>query len=195
VATISANASYTLTCTWGGGSATIAWTAPTTNTDGSSLTDLTSYNILFGTSSTALNQSQSVKDPKATSATIAALGTGTWYFSVRAVNSAGVESSSSNVAQKSVTAASAAKTVAISVTPTTPPPTTTTLKTVSTVAYDVLMRNNVRVLGRQVGTVKIGTVCQSHYVVGTSYYKVAATDVKVTIQPRSNTIVAKCAKS
>ena len=41
--TISANTSYSLTCTWGSGAATISWTAPTKNTDGSSLTNLTGY--------------------------------------------------------------------------------------------------------------------------------------------------------
>ena len=56
VASISANASYTLTCAWGNGSATISWTAPTKNTNGSSLTDLASYKILFGNSSTSLTQ-------------------------------------------------------------------------------------------------------------------------------------------
>jgi hypothetical protein len=190
--TISANTSYSLTCTWGSGAATISWTAPTKNTDGSSLTNLTGYKILYGTSSTALNQSMMVNDPKATSATVPALATGTWYFSVRAVNSSGAESADSNQTSKTISSASAAKTVAITVTP---PPTTTTLKVVATPAYDVLIRNSVRVLGRQVGTVPIGTTCGSYYQVGTNYFKVQTASVNLSMQPRSNSIVAKCAKS
>jgi hypothetical protein len=46
-----------------------------------------------------------------------------------------------------------------------------------------------------VGTVPLGTKCQTHYKVGADYYKVDASFVKVTIQPRSNTIIARCAKS
>ena len=93
VASISANASYTLTCAWGNGSATVSWTAPTKNTNGSSLTDLASYKILFGNSSTSLTKSQTVSDPKATSATVAALAPGTWSSTVRAVHGTGVDSS------------------------------------------------------------------------------------------------------
>ena len=38
---INANTNYTLTCTWGTGSATVNWTAPTTNTNGSACADAT----------------------------------------------------------------------------------------------------------------------------------------------------------
>ena len=38
-ATIGASTNYTLTCTWGSGSATVNWTPPTANTDGSVLTN------------------------------------------------------------------------------------------------------------------------------------------------------------
>ena len=191
VATITSSKSYTLTCTWGNGAATIAWIKPTTNSDGSALTDLTGYKILFGTSSSALNQSMMVNDANATSATVPALAAGTWYFAVRSLNSKQVESVNSNVAQKSITGTSAAKTVSISITSSTTP----VLKSTSTVVYDVLISGGVRVLGRQVGTAPIGTPCQQHYVVGTSSYMVATSYVKITTTPRSNAVVARCAKS
>lgn len=195
LASITASKSYTLTCAWGNGNATLSWVAPTKNTDGSSLTDLKGFKIVYGTSASALNNSQSVDSKTATSATVAALGAGTWYFAVRAVSTSGSESNNSSVVSRTITAASAAKTVNITINPTTPPPTTTTWKTIDTRAYDVLIRDGVRVVGRQVGTVPLGTKCQTHYKVGTNYYKVDAAYVRVSIKPRSNTIIARCAKS
>jgi hypothetical protein len=191
LAAITASKSYTLTCAWGNGTAKISWVAPTKNTDGSTLTDLKGFKIVYGKSATSLTYSQSVNDPKATSASIAALGSGTWYFAVRAVNTGGGESANSSTVSRAITAATAAKTVNITISSST----SGTYKTVSTAAYDVLIRDNVRVLGRQVGTVRTGTPCQTHYKVGTSYYKVDASYVRVTTPPRSNTIVARCAKS
>lgn len=123
VTTITSSKSYTLTCSWGNGSTTVTWKAPTTNTDGTALTNLASYTVLFGTSSSALSQSKTVSDPSATSTTIAALASGTWYFAVRAVNSGGVESESSAIASKTLTSASASKTINITITaPSQPPP-------------------------------------------------------------------------
>jgi hypothetical protein len=197
LASITTSKSYTLTCTWGNGTATINWTAPTTNTDGSALTDLARFKVLYGSSATALNMSQEVNSASARSATVAALASGTWHFAVRAVNNSGTESDNSNVTQKTITAASAAKTVNITITPvTTPPPTPTpTLKTTSTRVYDVLWQNGVRVQGQQVGTIAIGKRCDSTYKVGTNRYRVTRSDVTITVTPRSNSLVARCAIS
>jgi len=190
--TITANASYTLTCYWGGGSAKVSWAIPTKNTDGSTLSNLAGYKVRFGTSASALTQTQSVNSPSATSTTVPALSTGTWYFSVRAVNSNQVESGDSNVAQKTISSASAAKTVAITITPGTPPP-TKTLKTVGTTVYDVLYTAGTRQLGRQVGTVALGVACNPQYPTNTNYYPVLRSLVKFTRTSRSNTVVARCA--
>src|SRR4051794_35459318 len=65
VTSISANTSYTLTCAWGNGAATVSWTAPTKNANATSRTDLAGYKSLFGNSSTSLTKSQTVSDPKA----------------------------------------------------------------------------------------------------------------------------------
>src|SRR5262245_39146613 len=156
--TITTSQTYTLTCSWNGGTATVHWTAPTTNTDGSRITNLAGYKVVFGTSSSALNQSQSVNSATATSATIASLSAGTWYFAVRAVNSSGAESANSSVSQKTVTGASASKSVNITITSGSPPPPppSSTLKTTSKRVYDVVWSNNVRTRGVQVGTIAIG---------------------------------------
>ena len=197
LATITASKSYTLTCTWGGGSATINWTAPTKNTDGSSLTNLAGYKVAYGNSSSALNNVQSVSDPKATSTTIAALAQGTWYFAVRAVNSTGTESDNSAVTQKSIAGATAAKTVNITINAGTPPPPTTTLKTTGTRVFEVVFVNSVRSRGQQVGTIAIGKPCDPTYqlVSGSSYFAVSKSDVTFSRTPKSQHVIARCAKS
>ena len=189
--TISSSKSYTLTCAWGNGTATINWVAPTQNTDNSPLTNLKGFKIVYGTSASNLNLSQSVNSTTARSATIAALGAGTWYFAVRAVNTANAESDNSAVVSRTITAATAAKTVNITISGST----TTSWKTINRRVYDVVIRDGVYAVGRQVGTVPLGTPCQTHYKVGADYYKVDASYVRQTLKPRSNTMIARCAKS
>jgi hypothetical protein len=61
VTNLTANASYTLTCTRSmRGSASLSWTAPTRNTDGSTLSNLSGYRIHYGTTSTDLVQTVQV---------------------------------------------------------------------------------------------------------------------------------------
>jgi hypothetical protein len=84
------------------GTATVSWVAPTTNTDGTPLADLDSYRIAYGRSSTALDQSASVTNNTLTSFTINDLTSGQWFFAVYAVNTAGLESSISNIASKTI---------------------------------------------------------------------------------------------
>jgi hypothetical protein len=86
----------------GSGTATVNWTPPTTNTDGTALTDLAGFKVVYGRSSTTLNQSASVTNAGLTSYTVNSLTSGQWFFAVRAVNSAGVESDISNVATKTI---------------------------------------------------------------------------------------------
>jgi hypothetical protein len=84
----------------GNGTATVSWTAPTQNSDGTALADLAGYRIVYGRSADQLEQSTTVSNPGLTSLTISNLSTGTWYFGVIAVNAAGSESNVSNVATK-----------------------------------------------------------------------------------------------
>lgn len=191
LAAITATRTFSLNCTWGNGTATINWTRPTTNTDGSALTNLSGFKVLYGTSASALTNVKQVTGATATSTTISALQTGTWYFTVRAVNSNGVESGNSSVVQKSITGASASKSLTITVNPATTP----TLKTTGTRVYDILYQNGGRVLGREVGRVPLGTPCNKNYPVPTNYYPVPRTSVTFSRTSRSNTVVARCAAS
>jgi hypothetical protein len=192
VAKITKTTSYSMTCTWRNGTAVVRWTAPTRNTDGTALTDLAGFKIVYGVAPSALTHSQVVNDPKAASATVTALSAGTWYFAVRAVNKSGTESSDSSTAQKAVDGAYATRTVKVSISGGT---TTPTLKTTSTAVYDVITRYGRRSLGRQVGTIAIGKPCQSSYQVGSNYFRVTTSDVKQTRTPRSSSLVARCAIS
>jgi len=83
-------------------SATISWTAPEQNEDGSRLTDLAGYVIRYGMDARALDREIRLMDDETTSISIEALEAGIWYFSVAAVNDAGVESAPSNLAGKRV---------------------------------------------------------------------------------------------
>ena len=84
------------------GSALVSWTPPTTNSDGSALTDLVGYRVAYGRAADALDQSATVSNAGLSSLTVDALSQGTWYFAVFAVNSAGAESDISNIATKTI---------------------------------------------------------------------------------------------
>lgn len=84
------------------GSASLNWTPPTQNTNGTALTNLAGYRISYGTSATALTQVVQVANPSAVSYTVTGLAPGSYYFAVRAYTSGGTESALSNVASKTV---------------------------------------------------------------------------------------------
>jgi hypothetical protein len=84
------------------GEVTLSWSAPTENTNGSTLTNLAGYVVRYGTSTASLNSSLSVSGASATDVEIENLAAGTWYFEVAAVNALGVQSSFSLPVSKSV---------------------------------------------------------------------------------------------
>lgn len=193
---INASTNYTLTCIWSEGTAIVSWTAPTTNVDGSDLLDLAGFNVAYGTSRDALTQIALVDDNTRRSYTVASLAPGTWYFVVRAFNSQQAESDDSDIAQKEVTGASAVDTVSITIEDAPPPPPPAgTLQTTATPAYDVQRYGSRYVLGRQVGSIALGRPCVSTFRVGSNYYQITRSDVRITRSPRSQTLVARCATS
>jgi hypothetical protein len=84
------------------GSATLQWSAPETNEDGTPLTDLRGYRVYYGQQQTNLASRLDIPDAGITSATIEELPPATWYFSVRAVATDGTESDPSNVVSKTI---------------------------------------------------------------------------------------------
>jgi len=83
-------------------SATVSWTAPTTNTDGSALTDLSGYKIYYGTASATYSHYIDVAN--VTSYTVSGLTSGTYYFVVTAYDTEGYESVYSNEVSRNVSA-------------------------------------------------------------------------------------------
>jgi hypothetical protein len=84
------------------GRATLSWTAPTENTDGSTLANLAGYRIRYGTNASALTQTIVINNASVTTFVVEDLAPATWYFAVTAVNSTGSESAYSNVADKQI---------------------------------------------------------------------------------------------
>jgi hypothetical protein len=86
----------------GSGSASLSWTPPTSNTNGSTLTNLAGYRIYYGTSASSLTRTVQVSGAGMTRYVVPDLSPATWYFSVRAYTSAGTESVASNTVSKVV---------------------------------------------------------------------------------------------
>lgn len=83
-------------------SADVTWEAPTTNTNGSALTDLAGFRVYYGTSPSSLTQTADVPSAGATDYVVQGLTAGTWYFAVAAYTNTGVQSSFSSVVSKTI---------------------------------------------------------------------------------------------
>jgi len=93
---------FTITVDPPAGSAAVTWTAPTTNTDGSALTDLAGFYVNFGTSADSMLQQVQIASPGATGYTVTGLTSGTWYFSVSAYTTTGLQSAPSAAVSKTI---------------------------------------------------------------------------------------------
>jgi hypothetical protein len=83
------------------GTATLTWSAPTTNTDGTPVTPLSGYTIYYGTSQGALTHSISVGSATR-NCEISGLTPGTWYFAIAADAKNGTQSATSNIGSKTI---------------------------------------------------------------------------------------------
>ena len=104
---LSANTTYTLTCTGSGGNALVmttvfvnglvqlSWVAPTENVDGSALTDLTGYKIYYGAQSRGYLDSVDVSGSGITQFSLT-VPMGTYYVAMTALDAEGNESAYSN---------------------------------------------------------------------------------------------------
>jgi hypothetical protein len=82
-----------------GAPATISWTPPTTNVDGSALTDLVGYRIWAGSTPDRLLPILSFDNSGMTSYALEGLSPGLHFFAMTAVNSQGLESALSALAE------------------------------------------------------------------------------------------------
>jgi hypothetical protein len=84
-------------------SAKVSWHAPTSNVDGTPITDLTGFRVFYGKTAGQYSQSLLVSSPAITSVVIEGLATSTtWYFATKAVTAAGVESDYSQEVSKTL---------------------------------------------------------------------------------------------
>jgi hypothetical protein len=71
------------------GTLTVTWSAPTKNTDGTPLKNLTGYTLLYGTASKTYATAISIDEPSSTRYVVSGLRPGTYYFAISAVNADG----------------------------------------------------------------------------------------------------------
>lgn len=85
------------------GSASLSWMPPTEHIDGTVLLNLAGFRIFYSTDPSSLGGQQiTVANPGLTRYIVENLPPATWYFSVKAYTSAGVESDFSGVASKKI---------------------------------------------------------------------------------------------
>jgi co-chaperonin GroES (HSP10) len=84
------------------GTATLSWSVPTANTNGTSLTDLAGYIIHYGTSSGALTQTIQLTDPDLTSYVVRNLAAGTYYFAISGYATTGMQGTDSPEVSKTI---------------------------------------------------------------------------------------------
>lgn len=195
---LTASAKYTLTCTAGQvtiGKAALTWTPPSTNDNGTPLTNLAGYRIIYGMAADVLTSVIEIKDPAAAAYTVDGLTAGqTWYFAMRAFNAAGGESINTGVVSKAI-AGSPGKTwtksidVTVTPAPTIPNP-PTGLQVSQPTAYRLDLLPNAALLVA-VGTVPLGTPCYPEELLGKN--RVDNATVKLDSgNARPNVAVATC---
>ena len=84
------------------GSATVSWTAPTENEDGSTLTDLAGFKLYWGTTPGNYTESVTINNSSVTTYTVEGLAPGTYEFVATSFNDRGAESVRTDPATKTI---------------------------------------------------------------------------------------------
>lgn len=84
------------------GTATVTWDAPTTNADGSPLTRLAGYRVVYGRAANQLTLSAKLANPTLTRYVVENLSVGAWYFAVVAYTTTGEESALSGIVSTTI---------------------------------------------------------------------------------------------
>jgi hypothetical protein len=189
------------------GSATLSWTPPTQNTDGTSLTNLAGYRIYHGTVSGSIGASTPIQvaNPSTTTYILEDLPNGVrYYFGVAAYTTSGAQSSLSNIATKTI--ASTSTTVGIfdqsrSVTvrppanPNPPSNLVVDIPVAGVINIPVFTHNGSYRGSAVVGFVDEGTPCLGTKILtyrGLPYHRVPSTSVKWWATKPTNNIIAPC---
>jgi len=127
--TLTKTTTYGIACSWTRTSNTLHWTAPTTNTDGSPLTDLSGYTIWWGLVGNSVSTQTAVTNPAATSFVITPSAPGTYAYTIVACNAAKLCSTpSTSVTGPAIGTTSASATATTTVTPLPTSPTSLTVQ-------------------------------------------------------------------
>ncbi len=86
----------------GSRTASLFWEAPTSNTNGTPLTDLVGYRIYYGSNPQELVQTVQISSIGIQTYVIDDLAPGTWYFAIMAIARNGSESTLSNIVTKTI---------------------------------------------------------------------------------------------
>ncbi|MBW8829792.1 MAG: fibronectin type III domain-containing protein [Burkholderiales bacterium] len=84
------------------GSISLSWTAPSTNADGSPVSDLAGYRVYYGTMQGLYSDNVTINNPATLSTTISNLPASTYYVVVRAFNQVNAESQASVEVSKTI---------------------------------------------------------------------------------------------
>lgn len=182
------------------GTASLSWTPPTQNTNGTPLTDLVSYKVYRSTSAATIESGTVVVVPApATGTQIAGLANGTWYFGVKATASDGDDSVMSAVVSKTITqggGASATFTATANVSSVAPNP--PSLVTVTISAVFIKQGAAGPWIAGAAGTVTVGTACTEPKLLDRTgntpdYYGVDPNDVtNLKPIPAGASVAAQC---
>jgi hypothetical protein len=84
------------------GTATLSWTAPTTRSDGSPLTNLAGYKVRYGNAVGNYPTTITISNPGITTYVVENLASGTYYFVLASYDTDGLESANSSPASKTI---------------------------------------------------------------------------------------------
>lgn len=195
VTNLTANATYTLTCSRSvRGSASLSWTAPTRNTDGSALTTLAGYRISYGLAASALTSTIQVPSPATTAYIVESLDANTWHFGVRAYTNTGVESDLSNIVSKAVASTTETRSATREVAVTPPKPEPPVLQVVDNRVFNATPDYSLLAFraGKQYGTVALGTRCNEAKPISGGWYAIPNSVVRWDSSARTAYPVARC---
>jgi hypothetical protein len=195
--TVSAAATYSLTCHASDAVNTVSWTPPTKNDDGTTLTNLDSYGLYRGVGATTPTKLKTVPGAGVTSTTDSGLATGTYRYAVSAINADGVESILSTVVSTNATASTDTESVAFAVQAVPNPPTGVTVT--NAVAYEIRLNSQGVLVASRIGLISQGSICtqETREVDGVTYNRVDPSSVDLINWPAQTPpkdVFARCAE-